>query len=843
MSCGCCSPLRPRYKRLVDNIFPAYAEEGLVSSNMQKLIYYAATSPEKWDRIGEYLAYKIGRDLNRTYPRFGFVKIGMEAMDQLLMTCASQHLNLYVESYLKTVQKLLECPEPEMQIRASESFLQFAQKEEDVPAYHRRYDFFISKFSQMCHYETNDPVVTTQIRVSGLQGIGGVVRKIESEDLAENIWSTTHMDKIIPSLLYNIQIGDYKVGGGRSQTPDLANLSEEDTKSPLQIAEDTFRKLMGRAGFLAIKAVMRPILQHLDIHKMWNPPDFAEHTFQMVMFSIQQQVNYIIIEMLMQHLDKRSEDTKVRVGIATVLSRIFSSRAVDASVGPSVLETINALLTHLRTSVEQASVRREADPDAQRYHEALLTALGEYSSSLPNFQMIEIMMFILGKAPQSLTESQMDHQSAIDSELQHMLLKALLTVADKFVPVQFSTTFPLTFLDPLLSVLHSPDPDARMLVLRIFQTLVDRKSNLDKLECPSVEPRADLVAQKPNFNKQDNTFFIKHGDKIYRELMSVLRSEPVSVEFLEQFHTTTSLLLLECNSDENIRLQMDMIQEIQELALNNNNSLRLSNANKFSLHSTCISQLSMLSFVVRLPDIFEYKDRLVSLRRSLVPHLLPPLEEEYSPDIDPNDNLEQGLIDLEPVKAALKDCGRYSDKTGGSGAKTSLQSSRANSPRNSPRNSWIESVHSVQRRPSSVSVSSVTVDVDSCASSPGILRRPPTVDVGFAEMKRALAEPSVKDREIEEAARRQLHDKFLTATFSELCSLTLSSKPPESLYQCIAEIYGRQNSFAYSQDRDTNSQGSRKSSLSVDTTDLMSPLKPTIKKPLYEEYFPELFMY
>ena len=28
-------------------------------------------------------------------------------------------------------------------VRASESFLYFAQKEEDVPAYHRRYDFFI----------------------------------------------------------------------------------------------------------------------------------------------------------------------------------------------------------------------------------------------------------------------------------------------------------------------------------------------------------------------------------------------------------------------------------------------------------------------------------------------------------------------------------------------------------------------------------------------------------------------------------------------------------------------------------------------------------------------------
>jgi hypothetical protein len=42
--------------------------------------------------------------------------------------------------------------------------------------------------------------------------LGGVVRKIVNEDLAENIWHSQHMDKIIPSLLYNIQIEDYKVG-------------------------------------------------------------------------------------------------------------------------------------------------------------------------------------------------------------------------------------------------------------------------------------------------------------------------------------------------------------------------------------------------------------------------------------------------------------------------------------------------------------------------------------------------------------------------------------------------------------------------------------------------------
>ena len=116
MSCGCCSPLRPRYKRLVDNIYPAYQEDGLDTANMQKLIYYAATSPEKWDRIGDYLSSRINRDLNRNYPRYGFVTIGMEAMDELLKTCPPHYLNLYVESYLKTVQKLLECTDPDMQV-------------------------------------------------------------------------------------------------------------------------------------------------------------------------------------------------------------------------------------------------------------------------------------------------------------------------------------------------------------------------------------------------------------------------------------------------------------------------------------------------------------------------------------------------------------------------------------------------------------------------------------------------------------------------------------------------------------------------------------------------------
>lgn len=55
------------------------------------------------------------------YNVHSFVIIAMEAMDQLLLACHAQTLNLFVESFLKMVQKLLESPEPQLKILATQS--------------------------------------------------------------------------------------------------------------------------------------------------------------------------------------------------------------------------------------------------------------------------------------------------------------------------------------------------------------------------------------------------------------------------------------------------------------------------------------------------------------------------------------------------------------------------------------------------------------------------------------------------------------------------------------------------------------------------------------------------
>ncbi|KAK6041331.1 hypothetical protein COOONC_21163 [Cooperia oncophora] len=85
--CCCCAPCKPRYRRLVDSIYPRAITDGLISSNMQKLIFYAISHPEKLERIGEYLVLRMSRDLGRM--RLVQVKIAVEAMDQLLQSCHS----------------------------------------------------------------------------------------------------------------------------------------------------------------------------------------------------------------------------------------------------------------------------------------------------------------------------------------------------------------------------------------------------------------------------------------------------------------------------------------------------------------------------------------------------------------------------------------------------------------------------------------------------------------------------------------------------------------------------------------------------------------------------------
>uniref|UniRef100_G1U1D6 EFR3 homolog B n=1 Tax=Oryctolagus cuniculus TaxID=9986 RepID=G1U1D6_RABIT len=351
---------------------------------MEKLTFYALSAPEKLDRIGAYLSERLIRDVGRH--RYGYVCIAMEALDQLLMACHCQSINLFVESFLKMVAKLLESEKPNLQILGTNSFVKFANIEEDTPSYHRSYDFFVSRFSEMCHSSHDDLEIKTKIRMSGIKGLQGVVRKTVNDELQANIWDPQHMDKIVPSLLFNLQ----HVEEAESRSPSPLQAPEKEKENPAELAERCLRELLGRAAYGNIKNAIKPVLIHLDNHSLWEPKVFAVRCFKIIMYSIQ-------------------------VGWLWAPScRVTKVTELSASPDPGPLPG--------RTGGRPGPASRPG----------LRLPAGSFASTLPTYQRSEVILFIMSKVPLPSLPHPVETGRTGENRnrlTQIMLLKSLLQVS------------------------------------------------------------------------------------------------------------------------------------------------------------------------------------------------------------------------------------------------------------------------------------------------------------------------------------------------------------------------------------------------------------------------------
>jgi hypothetical protein len=79
--------------------------------------------------------------------------------------------------------------------------------------------------------------------------------------------------------------------------------------------------------------------------------------------------------------------------------------------------------------------------DTLSSQEAILRSLGEYTAKMPDFQKTENMTLILSKVP---CESD-QRQAEFDTEVQHILMKALYMVAEKQIRLVSTSFWPLAF--------------------------------------------------------------------------------------------------------------------------------------------------------------------------------------------------------------------------------------------------------------------------------------------------------------------------------------------------------------------------------------------------------------
>uniref|UniRef100_A0A8C1UDA3 EFR3 homolog Bb (S. cerevisiae) n=1 Tax=Cyprinus carpio TaxID=7962 RepID=A0A8C1UDA3_CYPCA len=616
--CGCCGALRPRYKRLVDNIFPEDPEDGLVKANMEKLTFYALSAPEKLDRIGAYLSERLSRDVARH--RYGYVCIAMEALDQLLMACHCQSINLFVESFLKMVRKLLEADKPNLQILGTNSFVKFANIEEDTPSYHRSYDFFVSRFSEMCHSSYEDPDFRTKIRMAGIKGLQGVVRKTVNDELQANIWDPQHMDKIVPSLLFNLQSGE--------GTESPASFWKE-KESPAELTERCFRELLGRAAYGNIKNAVTPVLMHLDNHSLWEGKTFAVRCFKIIMYSIQSQHSHLVIQQLLGHLDANSKSSAtVRAGIVEVLLEA-AAIAASGSVGPTVLEVFNTLLRHLRLSVDyeltgsydctNIGTKIIKEHEERQLQEAVIRTIGSFANTLPTYQRSEVMLFIMGKIPIPGMHPTLPEGNRM---IQVMLLKSLRQVTCGFQTTNMLTALPNSFLDPLLSFALQEDAEIRLLVLEILVSLIDRHDNLPKFSTISIISDISVLKLKVDkCSRQDNLFMKKHAQHLYRHIYLCCKEQSSVQPHFEKLYSLLALISMELANEEVVVDLIRVALALQDLALSSEEMLPV--YNRCAVHALSSAYLNLISQLTTVPAFCQHVHEVIEMRQKESPYLLP----------------------------------------------------------------------------------------------------------------------------------------------------------------------------------------------------------------------------
>ncbi|XP_023252430.1 protein EFR3 homolog A isoform X1 [Seriola lalandi dorsalis] len=659
--CGCCGPLRPRYKRLVDNIFPEDPKDGLSKSDMEKLTFYAVSAPEKLDRIGAYLAERLSRDVVRH--RYGYVVIAMEALDQLLMACHSQSIKPFVESFLHMVAKLLESREPDLQVLGTNSFVKFANIEEDTPSYHRRYDFFVSQFSAMCHSTHEDVETRTRIRVAGIKGLQGVVRKTVNDELQAIIWEPQHMDKLIPSMLFNMQDSEDLDRAGHPSTPSGAGQDGEE--NPAALAESCFRELLGRAAYGNMNNAVRPVLVHLDNHHLWDPNEFAVSCFRIIMYSIQAQHSHHVIQQVLNHLDTHNKTApRVRAGIVQVLletvaiaakgsvgmiqetkSRDMCTYGIERTtppnlwLGPTVLEVFNTLLKHLRMSVDfelgessrrnssaSASSVRGKESEERIVQNAIIQTIGFFGGNLPDYQRAEVMMFIMGKVPvygtpcHTLDTVKIGHQGT--KRIQTMLLSSLIMVTSGFKSKSMAAALPPPFLDPLFSISLMEDSELRQLVLEILHNIIDRHDNRAKLRGIRIIPNvAALKIKREKISKQDVAFMKKHGQQLYRHIYLGCKEEDNVHKNFELLFTTLAILTIELANEEVVIDLIRLSVALQDMVLANEENMPM--IIRCGVNALVAAYLNFLSQMIANPPFCQHVSKVIELRNMDAPYLLP----------------------------------------------------------------------------------------------------------------------------------------------------------------------------------------------------------------------------
>ncbi|NWV41839.1 EFR3B protein, partial [Grantiella picta] len=599
------------------------------------------------------------------------------------------------------------------------------------------------------------------IRMSGIRGLQGVVRKTVNDELQANIWDPQHMDKIVPSLLFNLQHG--QDADSRSPSP----LPEKEQENPRELAERCLRELLGRAAYGNIKNAIKPVLIHLDNHSLWEPKVFARGCFRIIMYSIQPQHSHLVIQQLLGHLDANSRSAApIRAGIVEVLSEA-AGIAASGSVGPTVLEVFNTLLRQLRLSIDYeltgaydsgaGKSRKIKEHEERMFQEAVIKTIGGNSSGFSrNFPFFPKIFLI--PSPRSHLEFPSEfpifpHFSRENRNrlTQIMLLKSLLQVSVGFQCTNLLTALPGAFLERLLSPALLEDPEIRLFVLEILCSFLDRHGNRQRL-CPesAIGDVSVLKLKVEKCSRQDSVFMKKHGQQLLRHLFLVSKEQQNSRDHFQALFRLLVLLGLELANEELLVDLIRLVLAMQDLAQSSEEKLPA--RSRCALLALGAAFLHLIAQLLTVPPFLQHVREVIQAREKDAPFLLP--QEAFGENPRPSGGWDQLGPELFFGQS------RISEILGSSGY--SLERLSA------PYVPQLGDEDRLSKRKSIGETISLQVEVES-RNSPEREQRAPAEEITYETLKKAIVD-SVAVEEQERERRRLVVEKFQKAPFEEIAA-------------------------------------------------------------------------
>ncbi|KAL5107823.1 hypothetical protein TcWFU_006064 [Taenia crassiceps] len=537
---------------------------------------------------------------------------------------------------------LLEQDLPELQLLGTKSA---SLSEEDAPSYYREYDDLVDHFTRMAYSKLLNEVERKKVRMAGIKGLQGVVRKTARGQLRMNALQS--MEKIIPALLFNIH-----------EKPP--NDNETDESEPGCQAVFVFKDVVCRASFTNLIPVVSAMITHFDNHRLWTPSDFPLLVFGYLLDSIKNmQVAHNLVKELIKYL--RKSDTKLttlqRISVVMVIDKSVITLAKGA-IGPDVFHNFKALLQILRSSIEKTS--KGVGADEQRFHDAIMNTIAEFAKNLPDAQKIEILKFILNFDP---LPSGRSNSKDYSKPMVKVLVKTMLTVATQYQTVAISNAIDSDFLRLLLhGVALDPDASIRVYVQKILHALIDRHNNASKLLKVRIYPAEEVTniytREKPS--RQDILFMKKTGYLLTENIFHQMLDPSNKVDNLEHLMCTIGLVALEMGAEEVLVELLRLVLAVQRRTMESNGNLPLPHL--CAIHAVLATVMSIIVPISPLREsLLSHVQSVIKARRERASYLLPDVafnrkntQETYPAQLAISEDM---LFSREAVHSALQQAG------------------------------------------------------------------------------------------------------------------------------------------------------------------------------------------